>query len=199
MENAWTIKPRVGLGDIKFGMTLSEISSLNTIYGELGSAVMDRHRVDATEDTIAKFGKFFSEEDIAALRQAAAAQSDSQVQTSSNDGSVLTFFKSHLVEITISARKKSTNFRESILYSIDCQSVLALLERANGAPGRYGSTGAAFDNIAVYLDSFSFVQNGIIRPMPSTDKRFRERTIGLREAPYSHDDMLPEFVTHSFL
>src|SRR5688500_5642837 len=98
MERAWTIKPRAGLGAIKFGMTPSEASSLNAIYGELGPAVTGQDRADATEDTIAKFGEFFSEEDIAALRQA-AAQSDSQVQIFSNDGPVLTFFKEHLVEI----------------------------------------------------------------------------------------------------
>jgi hypothetical protein len=199
MENAWTIKPRVGLGDINFGMTPSEASSLNTTYGDLGPAVTAQHRVDATEDTIAKFGEFFSEEDIAALRQAAASQSDSQVQTFSNDGPVLTFSKNHLAEITIPPGKKAANFQDKIVYSIDSQSVLVLLERANGAPGRYGSTGAAFDNIAVYLDSFSFVQNGSVQPMPSTDKRFRERTIGLREVPYSHDEMLPDFIAHSFL
>ena len=199
MDNAWTIKPRIGLGEIKFGMTPSEASSLNTTYGDLGSAVTDRHRVDAAEDTIAKFGEFFSEEDILALRQAAAAQSDSQVRTFSNDGPVLTFFKNHLVEITIPPLKKAANFQDNIVYSTDCQSVLALLERANEAPGRYGSTGAAFDNIAVYLDSFSFVQNGNVRPMPNTDKRLRERTIGLRQTPYSHDEMLPDFIAHSFL
>ncbi|MGK9233715.1 hypothetical protein KXS07_19430 [Inquilinus limosus] len=199
MENEWTIKPGSGLGEIKFGMTLSEISSLNATYGELGPAVAGQHRVDATEDTIAQFGQFPSEEDIAAVRQAATAQSNIQTQTFLNDGPVLTFFRDRLVEITIPSRKNAVNYQDGLLYSMDCKDVLALFERANGAPGRYGSTGAAFDNISIYLDSFSFVQNGGVQPVPSTDRRFRERTIGLRDTPYSHDEMLPDFIAHSFL
>jgi hypothetical protein len=59
------------------------------------------------------------------------------------------------------------------------------METENGAPGRFHKTGAAFDSLAITLDSFCDTdKSGAARILSSTDERFSRRSLTLRRNAY---------------
>jgi hypothetical protein len=184
-----------------FGLDPNEVAALAHIYGSAKIAVTGQDRSKALEDTIAQFSEHFSEEDIAAVRKAfeESDSASSQTDVLGEDGPVLDYSKNRLNLIQARPNAK-INFHDQFVFQMSTRDVIILFEHANGAPGRYASTGVDFSNIAVYLESFSFVSNGSVYSIPNTDERLIDRVIALREEPYIPTEVPPGgWITHSFL
>ena len=77
--------------------------------------------------------------------------------------------------------------------------VLALFERANGAPGRCRSTETAFDHLAVSLHGFSRRGGRGVRAMADGAPDFAQRSVAVGAAPCQPADATDPFATQSFL
>lgn len=201
MNADWLIAPRHGIGRLTFGLSLNEVAALASVYGEPGSLMLGSDQIASTEELIALNGASMSEETIELLRQLARDVENHTWQNLTKDrlAIMLEYQDGRLAEVAVEAGHREAHFEGHRVFSLDAREVLSLFERANGAPGRYRSTEAAFDNIAVALSSFSTVStSGKVDPMPASNPDFLERSIIVRLAPYRPAHELDQFVEFSF-
>lgn len=201
MNADWLIAPHHGIGRLTFGLTPDEVASMAPLYGEPSPLMQGSDSASATEEVIAQFGATMSEETIAILRQAARDLENFASQNLTKDGLpiLLEYRDGRLDGVTVEAGHGEAHFEGQRVFELDALEVLALFERANGAPGRYRSTEAAFDNIAVSLFSFTITSpKGEVRPIPDSNPDFADRSVTLRRKPYRPAHELDQFVTFSF-
>jgi len=201
MSADWTIYPLVGFGRLRFGLQANETSSLALLYGSVEGEGTFENFSAIEEETRRLFGGFFSQDTLEAGRAEARRleATGGRRQSLAQNGIDLEFSDSGLVEITLSSATRQAEFEGHSIFALSSSEVLMLLESANDGPGRYGSTGAAFDAISVYLDSFTTMTSGVAVPMSEDDDRFEERTVTLRATPWRADEMLPDGQTFSFI
>lgn len=200
MDNEWTIKPKNGFGPITFGMTPADVATISKVYGSLDTVTEDADLTANMDDTFALFAEFASEEDIAAVRSAVEEKASKKGRQEIYDnGRIFIIYEAgRVVSVMTASREERTNLSDVSVYDLTGLELLQLLEKANGAPGRYRSTGAAFDNIAVVTDAFSIVNNGKVTPLAKSDERYAERTIEVRAEPYNPPDEAESWMMHSF-
>ena len=200
MQMQWQIKPKQGLGDLVFGLTAEEVAALAPVYGTPSPFMTHHHMVETIETTITELGPALSAEDAAALRRAAAQQARLGTQTLHGAGpTLLEYDDGRLSGVAVEPKCGPAHFEGQAVFKMSARDVLALFERANGAPGRCRSTEAAFDNLAVSLYCFSSRDARGVRVMADGDLDFRQRSVTVRAAPYQPADEMDQFVTHSFL
>ena len=159
---------------------------------------------DAAADTaalIAELGSTLSAADISAMKQAVRDLAGLDRQNLEKDRTpiLLEYRDGRLDGVTVEARHAETQFRNERIFSLDAREVLRLFERANGAPGRFRSTEAAFDNLAVSLFAFSRVSpHGTVQVLREDDPDFAGRSVTLRRKPYRPANEMDQFVTASF-
>lgn len=201
MDADWRIVPRQGLGRLTFGLSVEEAGALASVYGKPGPLVSQAHVIDDMEKIIAMPGSTLSPEDIAVLRQKAGELRNYAIQVLTGAGPVsLDYVEGRLVAVMIEPKSGPAHFEGQAVFGLKPREVLALFERANGAPGRYSSTEAAFDNLAVSLHAFSLTsREKVARVLAETEELFAERSITLRREPYRPADEMHRFVTVSVL
>ena len=202
MADDWTLRPGTGLGRLTFGMSPTEVDAHADVYGVVESRMADRASDELLNETLALFGDGLSDEDKQAFIAAYAEQgpsADSVTETRRDSGLVLGYRSERLVEIMV-APQRPVFLEGQNLLALEPAQALALLERANGGPGRYATTEAAFDGLALSVDGFCVTeQTAGVRILDSDDERFHTRTVMARSAPYAPDDEAERFRTHSVL
>ena len=94
----------------------------------------------------------------------------------------------------------SVSCRSASVLGVRATAAAALLERLNGGPGRYASTEAAFDRLAISTDGFCVTDAAAgVRTLDETDERFKGRTVTLRPKPYLPEGEMAKFIAHSVL
>lgn len=198
----WTIRPLVGLGPLAFGMKPKEVASYHAAYGapDIATSAVPE---ESFEETMKMLSQYLSADDIAAARRGHEQQKAITAlrrELYTENGLSLEYDDNGLVTIQISPEALATNFNSENIFPLDARKVLALFELANGMPGRYRSTHAAFDNIAISLSDFSIaMSDGTVQPLQSSDERFAERTVEIRRTPYIPSDEITQYVDYSFL
>ncbi|MDP9836221.1 hypothetical protein J2T09_000963 [Neorhizobium huautlense] len=201
MNADWLIAPHHGIGRLTFGLSADEVAAFAPVYGEQGSLITYAEKPAAIEEMIALNRSSLSDETIEILRQSARDLENraSQNLTKGRVPVLLEYQDNRLDGVAVEAGHTEAHFAGQRVFSLDAREVLALFECANGAPGRYNSTEAAFDNIAVSLFSFSITSpSGKVYPMPRTNPNFQERSVTVRLAPYRPAHELDQFVEFSF-
>lgn len=202
-EDDWTVFPGKGLGKLKFGMSPAQVDVLSDIYGAVTGRRNDSIPDDILRDTLEKFGDGMSEEEKQALIAAYAESgpSDDRVtETRGEPGLVLQYEADRLVEIMPAIRQRPLFLDGKDIFSLGSLEALALLERLNGGPGRYASTEAAFDKLAISTDGFCVTDaTASVRTLDETDEQFRGRTVTLRQMPYLPEGEMDQFIIHSVL
>lgn len=184
----WTIIPESGLGHLTFGMSPADVDDLQSAYGTILSERRMEMPQSIIDETLAMFGDSVSEEDkqvfLDGIKQ---SYQGNLVQVRSGMGSVLVleFDAVGLNSIQISDGGEVVNFAGTRLFQSTSEDVLKAFQTANGVPGRYRNTLAAFDELSVELDKFSEISStGQLRILGKSDESFAERTVMLRKAPY---------------
>ncbi|MGO4450639.1 hypothetical protein AB4Y96_17115 [Phyllobacterium sp. TAF24] len=202
----WEIHPKMGIGNMRFGITKPNIDTFADIYGVVVRSGSDRIPDSILEDTLKQFGGALSEEEktsLMTLYTESGPDQTSVTEVRGDHGLILRYERDVLIEVMLSTSHKSTNLLEKPVFGLSAIDALVLFEIANRGPGRYRSTEAAFDNLAISLDAFSTTDGAererTVRPMGGKDERFSNRTITLRPKPYAPKNELDQFVTHSFL
>ncbi|WP_245259464.1 hypothetical protein [Methylobacterium sp. 10] len=202
MNPDWRAVPHTGIGRLVFGLTPAEVAAAaDPVYGVPTPIIRGAEAAADTDAMIAGYGASLSAADIAAMRQAARelAAMDRQNLEKDRIPILLEYRDGRLDGVTVEARHAGTHFRNERVFSRDAREVLRLFERANGAPGRFRSTEAAFDTLAVSLFAFSRVSpDGKVQVVRDDDPDFAERSVTLRRAPYRPANEMDQFVTASF-
>lgn len=200
METDWLLSPHQGIGRLTFGLSPQEVAALSAVYGAPGPLMSQEHVAADIEAVIAQLGDIPAG-DIAAMRQAAQEVANLATQTLEGHAPVLLEYRDRRLDgVSVAAGHQHTHYQGLHVFALGAQDVLALFERANGAPGRYRSTEAAFDHIAVSLHGFSATSaRREIRATAATEREFRERAITLRSEPYRPSDEMDQFTSFSFL
>lgn len=203
VEDDWTVLPGQGLGKLRFGMSPTQVDALSETYGALTGRVDDRIPDDILRDTLEKFGDAMSDEEkqaLIAVYEENAPSADSVTETRGDSGLVLGYRADRLVEI-MPAKKQGPLFLDGKdVLSLSGLETLALLERLNGGPGRYASTAAAFDTLAISADGFCVTDEAAgVRTLDETDERFQGRTVALRSEPYLPSGEMDRSIIHSVL
>ncbi|MFE0015947.1 hypothetical protein ACFWXH_13950 [Mesorhizobium sp. NPDC059054] len=201
MNADWLISPHHGIGRLAFGLSPEAVAALASLYGEPGPLMSQADVADDVEAVIAQQGASMSEETIAAVRRAARELANFATQnlTKGQIPILLEYRDDRLDGVTVEARHKQARYDGKLVFALGAREVLSLFERANGAPGRYRSSEAAFDNIAVSLFNFTATSpRGEVRALAEADADFRDRSVTLRRQPYRPADELDQFVTFSF-
>lgn len=197
----WRIAPHHGIGRLTFGLSPQAVAAMAPLYGEPSPLISQADVVSDVEAIIAQHGASLSEETIAAMRSAARGMADFATQNLTKDQVpiLLEYRDGKLDGVTVEARHEQVNYAGKLLFALGAREVLALFERANGGPGRYRSSEAAFDAIAVSLYNFSTTSSqGEVRALAGRGADFRGRSITLRRQPYRPAEELDQFVTFSF-
>lgn len=200
MQAHWQIKPKQGLGDLVFGLSVEAVAALAPVYGTPSPLMTHHHMVETIETTIAQLGPALSAEDAAVLRRAAQQQARLGTQVLRGAGpTLLEYDEGRLSGVGVEAKCGPAHFDGQAVFAMTARDVLVLFETANGAPGRCRSTETAFDNLAVSLHCFSRRGARGVRAMAAIDRDFAERSVTVRAAPYQPADEMDQFVIHSFL
>lgn len=203
MEGDWTIIPGKGLGKLRFGMSPAQVDALSDTYGPVTGRKNDRIPDDILRDTLKKFGDGMSEEEkqaLIALYAESGPSADSVTEARGNPGLVLGYKADCLVEIMPAKKQRPLFLDGKDLLSLSALEALALLERLNGGPGRYASTEAAFDRLAISVEGFCVTDRVAgVRALDEADERFQGRTVTLRPKPYLPESEMDQFIIHSFL
>lgn len=202
-DSDWTVFPGKGLGQLKFGMSAAQVNALSGTYGAITGRGNDRVSDDLLRDTLEKFGDAMSDEEKQAFISAythSGPSADSVTETRGNPGLILGYQADRLVEIMPAKNQRPLFLDGKDIMSLGAREALALLERLNGGPGRYATTEAAFDNLAISLTGFC-VADPItgVHMLDESDERFAERTVTLRAEPYLPEEEMDGFVIHSVL
>ncbi|KQP15790.1 hypothetical protein ASF26_16085 [Methylobacterium sp. Leaf93] len=202
MNPDWRVVPHIGIGRLVFGLTPEKVAAVaDPVYGVPTPLIRGAAAAADTEGLIAQLGPSLSAADISAIRQAAIdlASLDRQNLEKDRTPILLEYRDGRLDGVTVEARHAETQFRNERIFSLKAREVLRLFERANGAPGRFRSTEAAFDNLAVSLFAFSRVSpDGKVLVLRADDPDFAERSVTLRRTPYRPANEMDQFVTASF-
>ncbi|WP_020177755.1 hypothetical protein [Methylopila sp. M107] len=201
MSDPWRIDPLQGLGLLRFGMSPAEVAALADVYGAPTALLDNAYVIASTEDIIAQFGHDMSPDEIATLRQIALEQAT--LVSQNLDGPAPTLLEYHdgrLDCVMVEPACGPVTFQDRPVFDLDARDALALFETANGAPGRYRSTEAAFDNLAVSLGSFSVIAPaGSLQILTQADDEFSERSIAVRQVPYRPENEIGQFIARSVL
>ncbi|MEI5681092.1 MULTISPECIES: hypothetical protein [unclassified Mesorhizobium] len=202
-EDDWTVFPGKGLGKLEFGMSPAQVDALSDTYGAVTGRRNDAIPDDILRDTLEKFGDAMSEEEKEALIAAyaqSAPSADSVTEARGNPGLVLHYEADRLVEIMPAIKQRPLFLDGKDVFSLSALEALALLERLNGGPGRYASTGAAFDKLAISTDGFCVTDAAAgVRTLDEADEQFQGRTVTLRQKPYLPEGEMDKFINHSVL
>lgn len=199
-DDDWAVLPRIGMGRLRFGMSPAQVDALSHIYGALTGRVSDATPEALLRDTLEQFGAAMSEEDKQAMINANAALADSVTEARGEPGLVLTYERDRLAQIMPARGQRPLFLDGEDLLSVDALSALRLLERANGGPGRFAHSTAAFDTLAIMLEGFCVTDDdsGVLI-LDDTDERYTERTVLLRAEPYLPESEGIRFVVHRML
>lgn len=201
MNADWLIAPHNGIGRLTFGLSPDAVASVASLYGKPSLLKSHAGVGSDVEALIAQSGATMSAETIDAIRRTAQELANFATQNliMGQTPILLEYRDGRLDGVTVEARHKEANFESKLVFTLSALEVLRLFERANGAPGRYRSDEAAFDNIAVSLYRFSTTSSqGEVHAISEADPDFRDRSITLRREPYRPADELAQFVTFSF-
>lgn len=201
LQSDWVLTPHQGVGRLTFGLSASDVALRAAPYGEPGPLLSGAESASALDDLIAELGPAISDDLLESLQEAATDLQDTATQNLTHDGVpvLLEYRAAGLHGVTVEARHIRAEFEDERVFALKPIDVLMLFERANGAPGRYRSTEAAFDNIAVSLFCFSSTENGEPRPMMVDDPEWAERSITLRQEPYKPASEQDEFMRVSLI
>lgn len=185
----WTIRPRVGLGRIEFGMSQAQVDALSATYGVISGRGADRVADDTLRETLAMFGDALSDDEKQAfIIEYAGGGPSSDSVTETRGDLVLRYEADRLCEIMPAHPRRPLFLDGSELFALAGLDALRLLERCNQAPGRYADTEAAFDELAISVDGFSVHDpTAGVLALEDGDERFRQRTVTLRDLPYQQD------------
>lgn len=201
MSADWLIAPHEGIGRLAFGLSPEAVAATASVYGEPGPLISHASVASDVEEVIEQSGGSIPAETVAAMRRAAQdlANFSTQNLTMGQVPVLLEYRDDRLDGVTVEARHIEAHFAGKFVFRLSVLEVLTLFEQANGAPGRYRSDEAAFDNIAVSLYRFSTTSpRGEVRAMPEQNPDFQDRSVTLRRKPYRPADELDQFVTFSF-
>ena len=185
----WTIRPRVGLGRLEFGMTPAQVDALSTTYGALTGRGADRVDDDMLRETLAMFGDALSDDEKQAfIAEYTGSGPSSDSVTETRGDLVLRYETDRLREIMPAHPRRPLFLDGSDLFALAGLDALRLLERCNQAPGRYADTAAAFDGLAISVDGFgAHDPTAGVLGLDDSDERFRQRTVLLRDLPYEQE------------
>lgn len=200
-ESDWTVFPGQGLGQLRFGMSPAQVDALSDTYGAAKGRGNDRIPDDVLRQTLEQFGDAMSEEEKQALIALYAASGPSADSVTETRGQLVLSYKAdRLVEIMPAKTQGPLFLDGKDVLTLSAREALALMERLNGSPGRYASTEAAFDTLAISLDGFCIAdQSAGVRVLDEADERFQQRTVTLRPEPYLPEGEMDIFIIHSLL
>lgn len=195
----WTIRPRVGLGRLEFGMSPAQVNALSTTYGALTGRGADRVDDDTLRETLAMFGDALSDDEKQAfIIEYAGGGPSSDSVTETRGDLVLRYEADRLREIMLAHPRRPLFLDGSDLFALAGLDALRLLERVNQSPGRYADTEAAFDRIAITVDGFSAHDpTAGVLALDDSDERFRARTVLLGDASYRPEQDMKRYIVHS--
>ncbi|MGB3485345.1 MAG: hypothetical protein WBB07_24410 [Mycobacterium sp.] len=202
-EVDWTIFPGKGIGKLEFGMSATQVDALSHTYGAVTGRMNDQISDEILRGSLEKFGGAMTDEEKQSLIAACAESgpsADSVTETRGDPGLVLGYQADRLAEIMSAEGQRPLFLEGKDIFSLSGLELLTLLERLNGGPGRYASTEAAFDNLAISVAGFCVTDRAAgVQMLDKADERFQGRTVMLRSEPYRPEDGIDSFVTHSVL
>ena len=146
MQTPFTILPRVGLGDLRFGMTKADIKERADPLGGVTSGDEEIDHLEAAETTIEKFGSMFTDADKAALLEHARYMDDlGHESLVLGDGVVVMGLKhGSLQNITLSTMAREAQLDGMPVFDVDIPDLIRRLENLNEGPGALRYHGGAF-------------------------------------------------------
>lgn len=199
LHDDWRIEPRRGIGRLTFGLLPAEVEAFGAIYGAPGR-IAQSHSAADLETVIATqhLESALSAAEIAMLRRLAVEADLYSTQVLQGAGpTVLDYREGRLASVMVEPRSGPVAFLDKPVFELSARDTLLLFETANEGPGRYRSTEAAFDQLAISLDGFSAAGAGGVRLLSAKDYDFKQRSITLRAEPYRPENEIAQFVTHS--
>lgn len=181
-------------------MSAAQVDALSGVYGGVTGRGNDRIPDAVLRETLEMFGDAMSQEekrDLIAVYADSGPAAEVVTETRGDPGLVLSYEADHLVQIMPAAGQRPLLLNGRDVFSLSATEALALLELWNGGPGRYASTEAAFDKLAISVDGFSTAHRSDgVRILGEADERFRQRTVTMRQRPYLPEGELDRFITH---
>ncbi|EJC83432.1 hypothetical protein Rleg4DRAFT_6826 [Rhizobium leguminosarum bv. trifolii WSM2297] len=181
----WELKPKLGLGEIMFGMERDAVNKL-TAYGEVA---VSRDSAPIPDDEATAFLRSlgFADENISGALGAQATFASSDIITDSrNNGLVLEYERSGLTEILADVNTEHLNYRGVLVFQHDPLAFIMHMATSLGETPVINESEVVFTSNCIYL--FEFVVEA--RTSPSSGHEYaqgnpRDRSIIWRSTPRS--------------
>jgi hypothetical protein len=189
---AWSLRPRLGLGDIRFQMTRQAV---NGFADRIGGIRAERPGGDASEgleEHLAPFAQFFSSGDVAASRQALQELAPAQrgMMTEHRDsGLILDYRDGALSEIIVPQSCGKLAIGGVPLFGVPPLAAIAAVRRATGEAPLINRSFVLFPESLITL--YDFVRqdgHGGIEVADAASEDFDEMSISWRGTPPGPDE-----------
>ncbi len=119
-DRNWRIEPKIGLGDLKFGMSKSEVDRFASIYGPSKGVSADRIPDDILHSTLAELGEGLTEEEkqeiLSAYQESGPSAAAETEVRGDKDRLVLTYASDRLVEILADTTARRLKFGDMLVF-----------------------------------------------------------------------------------
>jgi hypothetical protein len=182
----WRLDPRIGLGQLKFGMQPQQVDALASIYGSSKSRMDDRIPDDILQSTLADLGEGLTDEEkqeIIAAYQAAGPSATSQTEIRGEvEYLVLGYEDGRLVEILADTSTKRLAFRDVAVLDENPLAMIRRISEALGETPVIQNEEVAFPKNYIFL--FEFVREAPgAAPGAYVEGSRKERSIIWRSGP----------------
>jgi hypothetical protein len=181
----WAVQPQIGLGALKFGMSVEEVDAFALVYGTAPHQSADRISSSQLQDTLAEYGDALTteeKENLLALYKDIRPHRTSVSEARGTHALLLRYEKKRLVDISVSVAHPLTTLGEKEVFVLPPAQVLAEAELLNKAPAWYAGTTAIFETLGIVFEAFCQMgDDGRPLPLEPDDERYPSRTIGVYE------------------
>lgn len=149
-SSQWVLKPRIGLGDMLFGMNRDSVDALSAYGASTGSVGSNRMSDDDAADFFKSLGFEDSEITNALNKQAEFARPDTVTETRSS-GLVLEYDKGELIQILADTKAKKLNYGTRFIFREPPMDIVRHLAAS------LGEQPIIFENEVVFADNLIFL------------------------------------------
>lgn len=158
----WRLKPKIGLGELKFGLSPAQVDAMAAIYGASKGLVSDRIPDAMLESTLAELGEGLSAEEkqeILSLYLASGPAATSETEVRGDEQSIVLAYESgHLVEILADTKVERLTFDGVSVFGPPPIEVVRHIAKVTGEVPVIMDEEVAFPEHFIFL--FEFLRDG---------------------------------------
>jgi hypothetical protein len=183
-DNAWSLKPRIGLGDVRFSMSRNDVAALDNVLGPAYTQHAGDDLKDELQSTFAQFKEFFSQDDLNAALGASADATGARGDVLTEyrkSGLIFEYENGHLVDMFADGKAERLHIGGVRVFSSDPLDTIRKLKAKLNEDPIILDNEVVFEHNFVYLFNFAKMKaKGSAEYVPGDSE---QRSVTWRSSP----------------